>query len=60
MEFGAGGTTYVDGEPFFPVGIFTYSLDGTVLDIGTPYGYQKANELTRWWWQRRRFLRRRR
>jgi mannose-1-phosphate guanylyltransferase len=34
-------------------------LDGTILDIGTPEGYGKANELTRWWWQRRRFLRRR-
>ena len=32
VELSKHGTVRVNGRPFFPVGVFTYSLDGTVLE----------------------------
>jgi len=31
VDFDAAGTVRVDGKPFFPIGIFTYELNGTVM-----------------------------
>jgi hypothetical protein len=31
VHFDAAGNAVVDGKPFFPIGIFTYSVDGAVM-----------------------------